>query len=317
MSTRDQRTGLIPHRAPLVFDVDIDDLEGAEAETKVHERINIVAVARRLAMKQELRELAKLAELMPIDRPWLTPPALEPWDDEARASEASIPPTVASIPPPSQGPPPLPSMARMPPLPPPPRLPTLAPTALPALPPWQGVFTPPSPEVAHPAADPFVQMAIPTPSFVAAVALPAETRGGRAAGWAALVGTLLAASLGGLLLGQALVSRTDGDPGSEPTAPIRAAAASMTAPAQTPHIAQPAVTAAAPAPAASAIVVTDPDDSTVTVRSPRPAHHAALRGPSRPPAGASARAESALKQSSGGKVHPPHGGSAGHDLFGE
>jgi hypothetical protein len=242
------KTGLMRPRLPSLFDDEMDALEVSEAETRVQRQTSIVTVAQRLALRQTLRDLARLADGMPMDRPSAPPPALESGVAEARDSRVTVPPAVASVPPPRPAFPP------------------------PAAPTSSGILV-----------DATVQLAPITPAF-AAVALEAPASDGPIGRgtWALMIATLAVALLGGLLLGQALTSHpaSAGSAGADDfavTSPglaadhhspamnstfSRASAALSSAPADSPPAAPVAADPGAPSVPA------------MTLRAPRPAHHA-------------------------------------------
>jgi hypothetical protein len=194
-------------------------------------------MATRDETRRELRELAKLADVMPKERSTINPPAPD------RAS----------------GPPPLPTFAQ----------------SLPSSPGTGGLRT----------SQAYATPLTPSDSIAPAAsntAPAADTAGGRW-GWAAAAGgTLVAAMVGGLLLGQALASH----PGahatvSGSTTAVETHSATGAAAAPTPSSAP--VASEAPAAAEpTTMVVTDTGGPTVTVRSPRPAHHAVKKTPKVP-----------------------------------
>lgn len=204
--------------------------------------------------RQELKDLARLAAAMPKEGPGMPPAVPESASGGLSASRVTVPPAIASVPSP----------------------PTLRPQR-------------PSFFATAPSASPAVQ---PVSRAAALLALiPAPGSGWRGA-WAVVAGgTLAAAMVGGLLLGQALTSHPAAASATEPagtataaapeTSAIPGAALSATV---TPTVSSiPTSTetaAAAPAP----LPVTD---NSFTVRAPRPAHHAEPR-PAPKPAVASA-----------------------------
>jgi hypothetical protein len=183
--------------------------------------------------RRELRELARLAEVIPKERTTIAPPAFD-----TAAISGSEPTMVAH-----------------------------SPAGTPA-----------------PSSSPLVGSQAFMPSFGATDSIaPAATSTPPAAptsglGWriAAGGGTLAAAMIGGLLLGQALASH----PASHAAA--AAGASDM-------HADSPAVVKAPPAPppappeTAAPLVVTDEGATAVTVKAPRPAHHAVKKTPKAAP----------------------------------
>jgi hypothetical protein len=195
-------------------------------------------MATRDETRRELRELAKLAGVMPKERSTINPPAPE------RAS----------------GPPPVPTFAH----------------SLPSSPVTGGLGT----------SQAFTTPLTPSDSIAPAAsntAPAADTSGGRW-GWAAAAGgTLVAAMVGGLLLGQALASH----PGahatvSGSTTPVETHSATGAAAAATTPSSAPVALEAPVAAEPTTMVVTDTGGPAVTVRSPRPAHHAVKKTPKVP-----------------------------------
>jgi hypothetical protein len=218
--------------------------------------------------RRQLKDLAKLAAAMtdtspstsvwdepPTERSSSVPPAA-PGHADGSGSRATVPPAVASIPTPR-------------------------------------AFTRPPRSFFPPAS------AVPSPHLGSpSVAIEATTSpSGRGARALMASATLAAAMVGGLLLGQALASH--GPPASAKASPMGTSAAvsdspGVTAKSALPTTAQASATAAgAPAPALAAstpvvdapsaaaepnvMVLPSANAATVTVRAPRPAHHAEAR----------------------------------------
>ena len=249
MSTQDERkTGLVPRRT-FMDDDDLDALEGSDAETKVQERVDLLTVARRLAMRQELRELAKMAEAMPMDRPSLPPRQLGPAFAEGSGSRISLPP-------PSLPPFPAPPRA-LPPASLPPSTPAPVLSSPPSSPPSSraSLSTPPPMMAASPASSASIR-----PPFISSVPLAAEGAVGRGT-WAFLIGMVALAIPGGILLGQALRS---------PPAP--GAGASAMAPEALPSWVPAPLPSATPAPSATvASSLPTQDVLTLPIPAPSPA----------------------------------------------
>jgi hypothetical protein len=282
-------TGLIRPRLPSLFEDEMDDLEVSDAETRVQKQVNLVTVAQRLALKQTLRDLARLADGMPRESPSVAPPALESGSADSRDSRVTVPPVVASVPPP-----PMPSAPRL--------------AALAALPSFSEVSV-----------DPTVQLAPISPAFASVAIDAAAVEGPIGRGtWALMIGTLVVALVGGLLLGQALTSPAPSANGSgagnsamtpDPRRPNSASVADR--PASVASQPAPRASAVAPAGVESPATEADPGESTVpalTLRAPRPTHHGGGRSAAKAAAAASPASDpgtSAAKGSQGSRPVVP------------
>jgi hypothetical protein len=229
--------------------------------------------------RRELKDLAKLAAVIPRERPSIPAAAPEHSGTGPSPSRVTVPPAIASV---STPPPFLPS----------------APPAFP------------------------VASVAPAPSVLSVAPAP-PTRSGGSGIWAVLAGAGLAAAMvSGLVLGRALASHPAAASAVAPGSPITGHE----------NLANEATESAATAapPAASAVVgatvppVTDTADDThsvppttdnppptVTLRAPRPAHHAEAR-PATKPAGASAVSAPNTKAPAPAKVPATHPGAT-HD----
>jgi hypothetical protein len=239
--------------------------------------------------RRELRDLAKLADLIPKERP--DPDATSVYVPSTGGSRITVPPTVSSVPPPP-------------------------PTGTRAVP-LDG----------HPSSV-FIEPASAREALTAAIASLAATMAAvmeslrRRGIWALGAGTMLVAALvGGLLLGQSLASDPTAARTAEPEAPLRAAV---------PETAVPAVAASpAPASAPTSNLATPPEapgaaSSTLTITDPlaptvraRPAHHAEVRRAPKPATSAAPAALPTTKASLVAKVPASNPAPAGHDAFDE
>ncbi len=195
-------------------------------------------MATREDTRRELRELAKLAEVIPKERTTIAPPAPEPMSG---ALEGGSPFASFGAPPVSQ------TSASQP-----------------------GFLSPLGPS------DSIAPAATSTP--------PSALTSGKPWGWVvAGGGTLVAAMVGGVLLGQALASHPSSHASTAAAAgatDTRAELSTVAKPiAPTPVAAAAPVATTAPAETANTLVVTDEGAPAVTVRSPRPAHHAVKKTP--------------------------------------
>jgi hypothetical protein len=237
--------------------------------------------------RRELRELAKLAQVIPKER------GSAPGRADRSSGGFTIPPAVASVPPP-----PLPRAARP--------------------------FGSSLPVGAT------VQPPLTSPALAAATVASAESWVGRKV-WG-VIGTLGVALIAGLFLGQRLASHSPpatsatGRPAMATAGPVTAGTGPATASAAVPTAtAGPATpnpgAASTPAPPASpeptaastTILVADPGP--LTVRAPRPIHHAVVRPP--PPKvvtnAASAAADTPGKGGPSAKAPATRAATAGHD----
>ncbi len=260
-----------------VFDDDVAALDRVERQRKLPPPVDVVKVARRLAMKRELQELAKLADLIPKAHPRL-PPAPADASSSAlsvRDSLVTVPPSVRSVPPPP--PPPAPVASS-------PHRAVPAPSAPAAPPDRDRLAGPPSRPPSVPPPLPSIPPPPIAPSFApASVPSQAAERVSRFT-WAALVSSIGIALPSGLILGHALTSHP---------VPAAAAGASRGAawrdPTHGPGATEPVSAAPAMAAAASpggpqgqgsapgVLTITESADPSLLVRAPRPAHHGRSR----------------------------------------
>jgi hypothetical protein len=197
--------------------------------------------------RRELKDLAKLAAVMPKERPTIPPPAASAHASSGVSpSRITVPPAIASVP----APPPLPPRSR------------------------SGPSSPPA----------FRSASLGPPVLIpGARAKGSAWLGLRAVAAGA---TLAGAMVGGLLLGQALASHPATASVAPPATtaiagvpqisalPVPAATATVTATATTVVA---AIATEVPAEAPPALVIADTSAPTVMVRAPRPVHHAEPR----------------------------------------
>jgi hypothetical protein len=216
--------------------------------------------------RRELKDLAKLASVMPRERPSAPPPSGEQVSGPA-------------LPPPQTVAPYTPVSAIVPSVPTPPGHTPLPPTVLPS--------------------PPLALLAPSLPPGAAVLTVPPARAPLWRGLWAVGAGAAMAvAMVGGLLLGQALRShpeRAAARPAAQVVRP-----ATPEPPATT---AETAAATAAPASGAPSQTASDnvSDAPAVTLRAPRPAHHAGAKGPLQPKA---AVAPSAASGGSDSKVAP-------------